>query len=76
MGEYVKDAILTGDFHDLVLLRLVELTIAADRTKEPLFSSLLQTPAFFRKYFAAWVREALEEKQEMERLPEGPYVDA
>ena len=71
MEEYVKDAILTDEFDDLVLLRLVELAVAADREEQPLFPSILQTPVFFRKYFSYWVREALEEKKGMEQPPEG-----
>jgi len=65
MEEYVKDAILVNEFHDLVLLRLVELTIAAVRTDRPLFSSLIEEPAFYRKYFQVWVREALDEKEKL-----------
>ncbi len=65
MGEFVKDAILLNEFHDLVLLRLVELSIAAIRTERPLFSSLIEEPAFYRKYFQVWVREALDEKDKL-----------
>ncbi len=65
MEEFVKDAILLNEFHDLVLLRLVELSIAAVRTERPLFSSLIEEPAFYRKYFQVWVREALDEKDKL-----------
>ncbi len=65
MEEFVKDAILLIEFHDLVLLRLVELSIAAIRTEQPLFSSLIEEPAFYRKYFQVWVREALDEKDKL-----------
>lgn len=67
MEDHVKDAVLTNEFQDLVLLRLVELTIAADRSDLPLFHNLLATPAFFRKHFQAWVREALEERRVLEQ---------
>ena len=71
MEEYVKDAILTNEFTDLVLLRLVELTIASDQESRdnlcrPLFSSVLQEPVFFRKHFRLWVIEALEEKRTLD----------
>ncbi len=65
MADYVKDAVLANEFHDLVLLRLVELTISAERSGRLLFSSLLDEPVFFRKYFQEWVHEALEERDRL-----------
>ncbi len=46
MAEHVKDAILVNEFQDLVLLRLVDLTVSAIRLDRPLFPSLLEEPAF------------------------------
>lgn len=63
MEEYVKDAIITNEFTDLCLLRLVELTIYSIRNDRPLFPNPLQEPAFYRKYFRQWVDEAIEEKR-------------
>lgn len=63
MEECVKDAILTNEFTDLVLLRLVELTIYSIRSDRPLFPNPMQEPTFYRKYFRKWVDEALEEKK-------------
>ena len=65
MEEFVKDALLLNEFHDLCLLRLVELTVAAIRTERPLFSSLIEEPSFYRKYFQVWIREALDEKEKL-----------
>ena len=65
MEEHVKDAILVNEFHDLVLLRLVEITVALDHSGRPLFSSVLEEPVFYRKYFQVWVHEALEERKKM-----------
>jgi len=62
MEETVKDAILVGSFDDLALLRLVEVTTASIQEDRPLFTTILAEPAFYRKYFVRWVREALEEK--------------
>jgi hypothetical protein len=70
MEELVKDAILTNTFNDLVLIRLVELTIDADRSGRPLFPDLLTEPAFFRKNFRLWVSEALEEKKALDAAQE------
>jgi hypothetical protein len=67
MEEYVKDCLLTNEFTDLVLLRLVELTIASDQEGRPLFSNLLSEPVFFRKHFRLWVSEALEEKKALDQ---------
>lgn len=66
MEERVKDAILTNEFTDLVLLRLVEITIAAIREGRALFPGPLQEPVFYRKHFHRWVREALDEQRMME----------
>ncbi len=63
MEDYVKDAILTNEFTDLCLIRLVDLTITSIRNNRPLFPTLLDEPVFFRKYFYLWVSEALEEKK-------------
>ncbi len=67
MEDYVKDAVLTNAFHDPIFFRLVELTIEADNSGRPLFPALLQEPHFFRKKFCLWVREALEERRQLEK---------
>lgn len=66
MKEFVKDTFLMNEYHDIVLLRLVELAVAAIRMDRPLFSNLLEEPAFYRKYFQVWIREALEERDRMQ----------
>ncbi len=65
MEEVVKDAVLTGEFSDLVLLRLIDLTATSIQDKRPLFPGLMDEPVFYRKYFYPWVNEALEEKKTM-----------
>jgi hypothetical protein len=67
MQEYVKDAIITNEFRDLVLIRLVELTIYSIQADKPLYINPLDEPAFYRKQFNLWVREALEEKKALEQ---------
>ncbi len=67
MEEHIKDAILANEFTDLVLLRLVELTLSSIQEERPLFPGLIEEPVFFRKYFHLWVSEALEEKKAMEQ---------
>ncbi len=63
MQEFVKDAILTGELDDINLIQLVDLTIYAIQNEKSLFLSPLDEPAFYRKKFYIWVREALEEKK-------------
>ncbi len=75
MEEHVKDAILTDEFSDLVLLRLVDLTITAIQEERPLFPNLLEEPAFYRKNFRLWVREAMEERKALEQAQEGPLLE-
>jgi hypothetical protein len=68
MQEFIKDAILANEFPDLSLIRLVELTIHSIQNERPLFPCLLDEPAFYRKHFFYWVREALEEKKMLEQI--------
>lgn len=66
MEDYVKDAILVNEFSDLVLLRLVNITMRSIISGRPLFQSVLDEPVFFRDYFQTWVQEAMEEKKRMQ----------
>ena len=76
MEEYVKDCILTNEFTDLTLLRMVELTIYSIQNERPLFPTLMQEPAFYRKSFRMWVNEAMEEKRAMDTpLGHNPLLD-
>jgi hypothetical protein len=68
MQEFIKDAILTNEFRDLPLVRLVELTVYSIQNERPIFPCLLDEPAFYRKHFSYWVREALEEKKMLEQM--------
>lgn len=70
MEEHIKDAILVNEFHDLVLLRLIELTVASIRSGRSLFRNLMDEPAFYRKYFQVWVHEALEERDKLQSAQE------
>jgi hypothetical protein len=70
MEEYVKDCILTNEYTDLVLLRLVEITIYSIHNDRQVFPSLIQEPVFYRKNFRVWVSQALEEKRAMEEASE------
>lgn len=71
----MKDAIITNAFTDLVLLRLVDLTITSNQSGQPLFPNLLAEPVFFRKYFRLWVREALEEKKQLDEQNNDPFAE-
>lgn len=62
MGDTVKDAILTNEFHDYPLYRLVDLTITAITEDRPMFPTVFGEPAFYRT-FRQWVQEALDEKE-------------
>lgn len=76
MEEHVKDAILTNEFTDLVLLQLVELTIYSIRNDRPLFPNLMQEPTFYRKNFRQWVVEAMEEKRVMDEAQDrNPFIE-
>lgn len=75
MAEYVKDTMLLGEYRDLVLLRLVEMTVSAERSNKQLFPSLMEEPVFYRKHFLPWVRDALEERERMSEAQRESLLD-
>jgi hypothetical protein len=60
----VKDAVLTGECDDPILQGLLEITIASINDSRPLYATLLEEPAFYRKFFRKWVVEGLKERSE------------
>jgi hypothetical protein len=70
MEEYVKDCLLTNEYSDYVLLRMVELTASSIRSDRPLFPSLLDEPVFYRRHFHHWISEAMEERRAMTEAAE------
>lgn len=55
---------LTGESDDPILQGLLEITIASLNDGRPLFATLLEEPAFYRKFFKNWVIEGLRERSE------------
>jgi len=55
-------AAVGGDSDDLALNSLIEISVAAHRDKRPLFQSILQEPAFWRRHFHRIVGEVLGEE--------------
>ncbi len=72
MEDAVKDDILSGEVNDLVLSNLIEIVTYSKVTGRPLFASPLDEPAFYRRYFARWVEEGLEEKRKVEQAKVDP----
>jgi hypothetical protein len=66
MEDAVKNAILIGTSDDLVLLSLLEVTIASEKSGLPIFANPMSEPAFYRKYFRRWVKEGLWEADQAE----------
>ncbi len=62
LEDIVKDAILTDNYEDPVLTRLIEITLASITEKRPLFPTVLEEPEFFRRYFRRWVEEGMQER--------------
>ena len=62
LEDVVKDAILTDNFDDPVLTRLIEITLASITEKRPLFPSILDEPEFYRSHFRRWVEEGMQER--------------
>jgi len=54
---------------------LIEVTIASIEEKRPLFSSILEEPAFWRRHFHRWIKEYLEEEDAL-RKAQGDAITA
>jgi hypothetical protein len=68
-------AALGGDSDDLVLNTLIEVTIASIEEERPLFGSILEEPAFWRRHFYRWIKEYLEEEDAL-RKAQGHAITA
>ncbi len=63
MEDNIKDAIITETTDDHVLSLLIEVTAHSLLTGRPLFENPLDEPVLYRRYFAPWVKEGLDEAQ-------------
>lgn len=70
MEDAVKDAIVTQETADYVLLRLIEVTVVSIQEGRPLFSSPLKEPVLYQRYFRRWVEEGLAELLKSQMRPE------
>jgi hypothetical protein len=59
-------AALGGDSDDLVLNHLIELTLASIRDERPLFQSIMEEPAFWRRHFRRWMKAWIEEEETLQ----------
>jgi hypothetical protein len=71
MEEEVKDAILTRQTKDAILITLIDIARMSIRDERPISNSLLEEPVFWRRHFLRWVREGLNELEIVERLEQG-----
>jgi hypothetical protein len=63
LEHQVKDTILVGGGDDLYLQALIEVVLVSIVKERPLYQTVLEEPAFLRKYFRPWVEEGLEERR-------------
>jgi hypothetical protein len=70
MEDAVRSAVDNGT-DDLVLAKLVEITIRSIRTKKELFPELLSEPIFYARYFRTWVQSALVEREALDKFHAG-----
>ena len=64
LENYVKDYILVGEAHDMVLNEYISLVLNAATTQTEIFPAslgLLGRPAFFERYLRHWITEGMEE---------------
>ena len=67
LEEDVRSAV-EGQTDDLVLARLVEVTVRAELSGRMLFDNPLHEPVFYAKYFRPWVRAALDERDALAKF--------
>jgi hypothetical protein len=60
-----------GGTDDLVLSKLIEITARSIHTDRELFPDPLAAPAFYERYFRAWVQSALDERAALDRFHHG-----
>jgi len=68
MEDTIKDAITFNDLHDdPVLVTLINITLNSINSKRPLFDNPLHEPVLYSRYFNKWVKEALEERNQLDK---------
>ena len=70
MEDEVRLAVERGT-DDLVLAKLIEITIRSIHTKRALFPDPMTEPAFYARYFRTWVQSALDEKEALSKFHAG-----
>ena len=63
----MRDAV-DGGTDDLVLAKLIEITVRSIHTNRELFPNPLTAPAFYERYFRTWVQSALDEKAALDKF--------
>jgi hypothetical protein len=67
LEEEVRKAVIDGT-EDLVLTRLVDMTVRSIYSKRELFDNPLTEPVFYQRYFRSWVQDALDERDAMDKF--------
>ena len=67
LEEEVRNAV-TDTTDDMVLARMIEITIRAIQTKRELFDNLLEEPVFYVRHFRPWVETALVERDALDKF--------
>jgi hypothetical protein len=65
LEEEVRLAVMDGT-EDLVLSRLVEVTLRSIYSGRPLFDNPLKEPVFYARFFWPWVQSALDEQDALQ----------
>ena len=67
LEEDVRNAVIEGS-QDLVLARLVDITVRSIISERELFDNPLHEPVFYQRYFRPWVNAALDERNEFDNM--------
>jgi len=72
MEEAISDVVHGGDTKDLMLVTLLDLTIASIRDERPVFPSIMDEPVLYR-YFRRFTKKALDGQKKIDDFLENPH---
>jgi hypothetical protein len=61
MENVVREAVY-GDTNYIVLAHLLEITRTSIYEKRPIFNSIMEEPAFYRRFFKRWVKDEIDQE--------------
>jgi hypothetical protein len=70
MEKEVMGALEGEENDDMVLMSLLDYTMTSLVEKRPIFPNLADEPVFYRRYFRKWVKDYIDEQQQIAEAQE------